>query len=300
MKHFLQLIVLPSALLIMVLFGCGKESSTEPEPKDDNEAISWLISENASYFSSEEHYGDEDTTGATIGVFSPMVNYFWYRQLLPDPLISITVNIIGDSAFVSWSGEFDGILHLFLSDTFPPDTIDEYTKSFTDTAQRYAILRRLYPHNEDPLRRRGWRLVKISGVEVVSQGNTVQVDSVRLNSSSYPDTLFTDPLALFAKEDVVTLTPEEKCSLTVYANNETAHVYLHSWMRHTQHHRSRFHNVGNGIFTGVWYAPSNDPNAMNRIHHCAFDMLSKGALEDTLAAYDSNAWLFPYLVTTSD
>jgi len=299
MKHFSKIAVLLSVVLIMVLVGCSKESSTEPEPKNDNEAIRWLINENPSYFSSQDHYGDEDTTAGKIGMFSPMVNYFWYREILPDPSISITIDIVGDSAYVSRSVEVQGILHLFLSDTFPPDTVDEYTKNFTDTGKRYAIFKRIYSQNEDPLRRRGWRLVMLSGVEIISQGNTVQVDSVRLNSSSYPDTLFTDPLALFTKENTVTLTPEEKCSLTVYTDNDTAHVFLHSWMRHIQHHRSQFKNIGNGVFTGVWYAPSDDPIATKTLHHVAFDMLSNGTLEDTLAAYDANAWLFPYVVNSS-
>lgn len=283
-------------ILGIALFGCTKKA-TEPVPENDSEAIQWLISENPSYFNTQDHYGSEDTSGSgTIGILS-MYNYFWYREILPDPTINVNIDIIGDSAYVTWSGEFNGILHLFLSDTFPPDTINEYTKNFTDDGKRYAIFKRLYPANEDPQRRRGWRLVKVSGAEIISQGNTVQIDSVRLNSSSYPDTILKDPLALFTKEDVITLKPEEKCSLTVYTNNDSAHVFLHSWMRHIQHHRSEFKNIGNGVFTGVWFAPSDDPNALKTRHHAAFDMLSKGTLEDTLSAYDSNAWIFPYLVS---
>jgi hypothetical protein len=111
------------------------------------------------------------------------------------------------------------MFHLFASDTFPPDTIVEYPKSFLDYGTRSAIFKRLYPVEDNPMRRRGWRLYVVSGAEIVSEGNTLQIDSVRLNCASYPDTLLTDPLAMFAKEDIVTLTPEERCSLTLYTNS---------------------------------------------------------------------------------
>jgi len=296
--------VFKAACLLVIIFGlliAGCSKTTEPEPATDEEAIDWLVRENPSYFNTEKHYGEEDTTGGKIGAFTPVITYFWYREILPDSvIININIDIIGDSAFVTWTGEFDGTFHLFASDTFPPDTIIEYTKDFTDFGTRYAIFRRHYRPNEDPERRRGWRLEKVSGAEIISEGNTVQIDSVRLNSASYPDTLLTNPLDLFAKEDVITLTPEEECSLTVYADNDTAHVFLHSWRKHKEHHRSKFVNIGNGVYTGVWFAPSNDPGVARVIHHCAFDMLSKETLADTIAPYDANAWLFPYLVTTSD
>jgi hypothetical protein len=301
MKNLLKLTVLSLVVMGLLLCGCGKESTTEPEPESDREAIRWLIEDNPSYFNTQNHYGEEDTTGGRIGTLSPIITYFWYREILKDSInIDVNIDIVGDSAFVSWFGEFDGIFHIFADTIFPPDSIIEYTKDFTDFGERNAVFKRLKPVNDDPQHRRGWRLVKVSGAEIISDGNTVQIDSVRLNSEHYPDTLLTDPLALFAKEDVVTLSPEEECSLTVYTNSDTLdHVFLHSWRKHTPHHRHPFHSIGNGVFTGVWLAPSNETGAMNVIHHVAFDMISTGTLDDDVEPYDSNAWLFPYMVTTS-
>ncbi len=299
MKQFLKLTGLIIVVLGLTLLGCSKSPD---EPQDDEEAINWLINDNPRYFNTEGHYGDEDTTGGALGIFTPCITYFWYRETIPDPSITIVIDIVGDSAFVSWSGIFEGTMNLFSStDTvFPPDTIIHYTKDYTDYGERYAIFKRLQPSNDDPLNRRGWRLVMVSGAEVTSNGNTVQVDSVRLNSPSYPDTLFIDPLALFDVDDVVTLTPEEKCSLTVYTNSDTLdvdYVFLHSWRRKIHHHRSRFTPLGDGVFTGVWYAPSNVEGATDVLHHVAFDMLSRETLDDTEEPYDCNAWLFPYVVT---
>jgi hypothetical protein len=301
MKNAIKLTGICFLVLYLLVLGCGKET-TDPEPETDSEAIDWLINENPRYFNSENHYGDEDTTGGKMGICTPIITYFWYRELDTEPTIHVEVDIVGDSAFVSWTGEFDGILHLFSSDTFPPDTILEYTKDFLDLGTRYAVFKRVCTPEEDPYRRRGWRLVAVSGGEIVSAENTVVIDSVRLNSESYPDTLFTDPLAIFAREDIVTLLPEERCSLTVYTNSDTVdvdYVFLHSWRRNIKHHRHRFAYVGNGTFTGVWFAPSHTEGAVDIVHHVAFDMLDKETLDDDVSPYDANAWLFPYLVTGS-
>jgi hypothetical protein len=299
MKTTLKLAAVVLVLAGLLFTACTKESSTEPEPGTDLEALQWLIGENPRYFNTQSHYGNEDTTGGSFVICTPVIHYFWYREVDPDPVIHVDIDIVGDSAFVSWTGEFTGTFHLFASDTFPPDTIIDYPKDFQDYGTRYAIFKRLYLPEEDPERRRGWRLSLVSGAEIISDGNTVQIDSVRLNCTSYDDTLLTDPLAMFGRDDIVSLVPEERCSLTVYTNSEDVdhdYVFLHSWRRDIEHHRHRFTHIGNGVFTGVWFAPINSASTVNIIHHCAFDMIDKQTLDDDTEPYDSNAWLFPYTV----
>jgi hypothetical protein len=299
MKNVLKLTGVIMVISALLFSACSKDSGTEPEPGTDLEAIQWLIGENPRHFNTESHYGNEDTTEGGFGICTPVIHYFWYREVDPEPYINVNIDIVGDSAFVSWAGEFTGTFHLFASDTFPPDTIVDYPKDFQDYGTRYAIFKRLYPPEDDPERRRGWRLYMVSGAEIISEGNTVQIDSVRLNCASYDDTLITDPLAMFTKEDIVTLTPEERCSLTVYTNSQDVdhdYVFLHSWRRDIEHHRHRFTHLGNGVFTGVWFAPSNSQEATRIVHHCAFDMIDKQTLDDDTEPYDANAWLFPYLV----
>lgn len=303
MKQVIKLTGFLLVIIGLVFWGCS-EKTTEPGTNPDEESIRSIILENPSYFNTQNHYGEEDTTGGKFSGRSPINTFFWYREILPNPNIQVNIDIIGDSAFVTWTGEFDGILHLFASETFPPDSIIEYTKDFTDKGIRYAIFKRFYSPDEDPQHRRGWRLVELSGAEIISKDvNTVWIDSVRLNCSSYPDTLLNDPLALFEKEDIITLIPEEECTLTVYTNSDSAnaaYVFLHSWRRHIQNHRRRFNYIGNGVFTGVWFAPSNLSGAINAIHHCAFDMISRETLKDDTLSYNANAWLFPYKVRVSD
>ena len=301
MKRFLKLSSFLMVVCILLFFGCEKDSSGLDEPETDLEAIQWLIQENPAYYNTQTHYGEEDTTSVG-GPRSPIVTYFWYRDIDPYPSISVNIDIFEDSAYVVWTGEFDGIFNLWASESFPPDTIYHYTKDYTDFGERHAVFKRLFLPEEDPLLRRGWRLTDISGAESISQVNTVRVDSVRLNSVSYPNKLFTDPLALFDIDDIVTLTPGEECSLTVYTNSDPVnvdHVFLHSWRDDIEHHRHPFDHIGNGIFSGVWIAPTNAPNVIEVIHHSAFDMISYETLEDDTLSYNSNAWLFPYRVVSS-
>lgn len=298
MKRFHKFSSFVMMVCIFIFFGCEKDSSGLDEPETDMEAIQWLIQENPAYFNTQTHYGEEDTTGVG-SPRSPIVTYFWYRNIDPYPSISLDIDIFEDSAYVEWTGDFDGIFNIFAYEIYPPDII---TKDYTDFCERHAVFKRFFTPDEDPLHRRGWRLTDISGAESISQVNTVRVDSVRLNSVSYPNKLFTDPLALFDIDDIVTLTPGEECSLTVYTNSDPVnvdYVFFHSWRQDIEHHRHQFDHIGNGVFAGVWIAPSNMPGAISVVHHSAFDMISYETLEDDSLSYNSNAWLFPYQVVIS-
>ncbi len=302
MNRFLKLSSFLMVVCIILFWGCDKDSSGLDEPETDLEAIEWLIQENPAYFNTESHYGEEDTTRVG-GSRSSIIPFYWYRNIDLYPSISVNIEILEDSAYVVWSGEFDGIFNLLAYESSSPDTIYHYTKDYIDFGERHAIFKRLHLPEEDPLNRRGWRLTDISGAESISQVNTVRVNSVRLNSASYPDTLFMDPLALFALEDIITVAPEEVCSLTVYTNSQhmqhVDYIFFHSWSENMPHHRSRFDHIGDGNFTGVWIAPSDMSGALNVVHHSAFDMISYETLEDDTLSYNSNAWLFPYRVVNS-
>ncbi|RLC46802.1 MAG: hypothetical protein DRH57_05365, partial [Candidatus Cloacimonadota bacterium] len=157
MKQFLKNAGFLVCVLGLVLWGCS-ENSTEPDtyPKTDKEAINMLMEENSSYFNIQTHYGEEDTTGGKYGKSSYINTCFWYRELHAYPSINITIDIVGDSAYVTWIGTHNGILHLFAPDT---DTILHFKKDFTDKGERYAVFKRIYPVDNDSIHRRGWRLV---------------------------------------------------------------------------------------------------------------------------------------------
>ena len=298
MKKIILFTVIIGVIAFLSIWGCG-ENATEVDntPDSDEEAIQLLLDENSTYFETDNQYGEEDTTGVRTEGKDEINTFFWFREKTNEPDANINIEINGDSAFVEIQRFYEGILHLFAweNDT----TVVTYTKDFNDQSLRYAIFKRIYTPENDPLHRRGWRLQEVSGAETGSPNHTVKIDSVRLNCDSYADTVFTNPLAIFSVEDIVKLYPEERCSLTVYTNcgdEIPDYVFLHSWQRNSPHYRRRFSYDGNGVFSGVWFAPSNTQQSTGRVHHAAFDMLSNETLKDDSLSYDSQAWIFPYRV----
>lgn len=294
MKIIIKLLLL-SCLVGLFIWGCSDEGLTNADLTDE-EALDLLITDNQSYFDTNNHYGEEDTTDVRFGYRDPLNTFFWYRELQSASL-NYNILITGDSAFVEFNGDFTGVLNLFAAQ----DSIELHIKDFVEHSARNAVFKRLEDIEDDPLNRRGWRLTDVSGAETGPGDQSVRIDSIRLNCDSYPDTVFTDPMALFSVDDLITLYPQERCSLTVYTNFdvnvENDFVFLHSWRRFIQHFRSRFQFIDNGVYTGVWYAPANMGNVLTTVHHAAFDMIKYETLMDDEFQYDSNAWLLPYRVS---
>ena len=293
MKTFIKLLMLTCISAILVL-GC-EEVLTNADITDE-EALDLLITDRQDYFDSQNHYGEEDTTDVRLEFREPINTFFWFREL-QTAVLNYEIYITGDSAYVEFAGDYTGDLNIFAAE----DPVELFLKDFEEHSTRNAVFKRLEDVDDDPLTRRGWRLTDVTGAETGPGNQSVRIDSVRLNCYSYPDTVFTDPSAMFSKYDLITLYPEERCSLTVYTNFdgviEQDLVFLHSWRRYIPHFRTRFEFVEDGVYAGVWFAPANTGNALSRVHHTAFDMIKYETLLDDEYQYDSNAWSFPYQVS---
>ena len=293
MKTVIKLLLL-TCFSTILFWGC-EESLTNADLTDE-EALDLLITDRQDYFDSQNHYGEEDTTNVRLEFREPINTFFWFREL-QTASVNYNIQITGDSAYVEFTGEFTGELNLFAAE----EPVEIFLKDFDEHSARNAIFKRLEDVDEDPLTRRGWRLTNVTGAETGPGNQSVRIDSVRLNCYSYPDTVFIDPTTMFSKEDLITLYPEERCSLTVYTNFdgivERDLVFLHSWRRFVPHFRTRFEFVEDGVYAGVWLAPANSGNALNKVHHAAFDMIKYETLLDDEYEYDSNAWSFPYKVS---
>jgi len=270
--------LLVAAFLALLLVGC--EKVTEVTLSDEDE-IGRLIAE-LIWFSSTGYYHREDTT-STLG--NPITPIFWWREADGDPAfgLEIQVNSERDSAFVTLTLHISGTLHNIADTGMGIDTVD---KPLNDIATRYAI----FLKDTVETYHQGWRLYKISGVEVVSDTVTVAIDSVTIVSSRYPHTSLTDPLALFLLDDALKFTQGEGVSLWVYANDGTADVYFHLW-RETNWLRWGFRNEGGGVHFGVWTTPLEA-----NVYHTGFDILQHETLWDDTYPYDSNVWLLPFVV----
>lgn len=141
-----------------------------------------------------------------------------------------------------------------------------------------------------------WKVSGISGVDVRSFtppdtsssmrtfGNT-EIKSVRIQTSTL-DTTITDPLQFVMLRRVHCFGPSENVMVTVTTASDTDVVVLvRPGIRH------RFHNNGDGTYTLSWQTSFEDG-----IRHFGVNAISKGTLFDDQAPYDSDAWLFPYMI----
>lgn len=276
-----------AALMLILIWGCEK-SPTGTEATTDKEAIEQMMFDNVGgYFSFDDHYGADDTT-ATKGTKGIKEYAFaiWWRW--PSSWVrDITIHIENDSAYVTYTGAVTGIFHLMVDSVPPLDTLIDHPKDLEDTFTRYAIFRRYADSVEAGYR--GWRLEKITGVEVTSKDHTVDIDSVRVQSTSYPDTVITDPLVFVDRESIFTFGPEEEVTLTVYSP-DSIYAFLHArgcFGGNCHWWRWRF-NASN---TGTWTTPHHEG-----VRVAAFDILHKNTIDNIDYIYDSNAWIFPYMV----
>jgi len=273
MKRVLALTVLIS---LVAFFGCGKEGVEGVD--QDRAAIESLV-ESSPYLGSTEHYGEEDTTG-TKGEVLPV---FWWRGHPTNIERNVYISIVGDSAFAEINTTVYDTLHIIAVDSVGDTTLQEYTKYFIDHGKRYAVFKR----DTTADYHRGWRLYALSGVEVISDTNTVEIDSVKIEWDGNVE-MITDPLEIQTRDKVLTVSPNEELIITVYTNDVPAFVFLHTW-RWDRPHRWRL-QYGNNAFHGWCLC------APGGVHHIAIDMMARTTLLDTEYPYDSNAWIIPYRV----
>ena len=167
-------------------------------------------------------------------------------------------------------------------------------KPLADHWVRRILLKRLPTADST---RSAWRVVATSGVEVTSRAATTRISSLRFQTVGV-DTTITSPLHFFYLRRILRLEPGTPVTLTVTTLRNDDVVVMCRFG-----HRFRFHNNGDGTYTGVWLVPDlrleNGPRpgpGRPPIYHFGVNALSKGTLFDNQAPYDSQAWLLPVLL----
>ena len=189
------------------------------------------------------------------------------------------------------------------ADTMPPDTLHIVRKPLDDQWVRRLLLKRIPRryHDDgygdvamtaatdgdhygggDSLR---WKVVATSGVKVTSKDATTHIVSLRFQTGT-KDTTITDPLAFWRLRRFVAVAPMDSVKLTVTTerNDDVVVLFAH-------YGRRRFHNNGDNTYTGVWRAPF-----FAGVEHVGVNAFSNGTLFDDAAAYDSQAWILPYVI----
>jgi hypothetical protein len=159
-------------------------------------------------------------------------------------------------------------------------------KPLDDRWVRRVLLQRVRVSEHD---RPVWRIVATSAVKVTSKDATTQITSLRVQSGDL-DTTITDPARFFHLRRILRFDPGVAVTLTATTLRNDDVVVLQ-----LRDHRLRFHNNGDNTYTGTWTV-----GLLAGPRHVGVNALSNGTLFDDTAAYDSQAWLVPFLVRPSD
>ncbi|MCK4255302.1 hypothetical protein KAX35_00320 [candidate division WOR-3 bacterium] len=269
---WLLLLIIP----IVLIFGCGKQGL---EGVDQDRAALESLIESSAYLTTDEHYGNEEAEDTKDDILP----IFWWRGRPAKIEREIYITIVDDSAFVEINTTIYDTLFIQAIDSFGDTTITLYKKPYIDYGKRFAIFKK----DTLPSYFRGWRLYALSGIEVISDTNTVDIDSIQIEWNGNIE-MITDPLELQNRDEVLTFSSNEELIITVYTNDVPAFVFLHT-PKYGHPHRWRL-QYGNGTYHGWCLC------ARNGVHHIAIDMIARPTLLDSEYPYDSNAWILPYRV----
>lgn len=178
-------------------------------------------------------------------------------------------------------------------DSLAPDSSTTHVvhKRLADLWERHVLLRRVRASSDST--HTVWKVAAVSGVKITSfhgtdaapAFGTTRVVRLRIQSAS-GDTVINDPLGLFRLRTIPGFQAGENVTLTATTlRNDDVVVLIRAG------DRRRFHNNGDNTYTIFWRA-SPEIGA----HHVGVNALSHGTLFDDAAPYDSQSWLFPYVV----
>jgi hypothetical protein len=155
-------------------------------------------------------------------------------------------------------------------------------KRLVDHWVRHLVLHRVdVPGYERPQ----WRVVGTSGVQITAEAAVTRIASVRVQGAAL-DTTILDPLAIFRLRRVLSFEAEDSVVVTVTTERNDDVVVLQLRDRHVP-----FHNNGDNT-----YSIKLRTGMLRGVHHLGIDALAHGTLFDDAAAYDSQAWILPFVV----
>lgn len=259
------------------------------DPEADKAAIRALVEEDTTYFKSGTERDYEDTTWSSLDGDTTLK--FWLRGPQEhDSVPFVDVEVIGDSAVVTWSQHNYG--QLLIWPNIPETTGVLWVKELTERAELSAVFLRQGRETDD---NRGWRLHAISLAAGLSEpDSSVRIDSVRI-ASSLRDIVIADPLRTYYRIDsLMWFTPGELLTVTLYTNVPDGQAFLHTFLS-VLPVRIPFNSEGDGRFTGTWHA-----QLFPWLRFAIFDVMSRNTLYHPTEPYGFRGWLLPYLIKSAD
>ena len=256
------------AALVISAVGCNRS-------KTDDELIREAVT-NSDYFSTRSIEGTGTKAMDTLDYLT------WWREATSHPDPYLEISRVGDSAYVVFSGKALGNFHILLWGG------GDSVKPFGDSATIEGIVKNLGT-DEDP----DWQVTDVTGVHAISYQNppSFTIDSVRVIMGG-TDTVFLDPMNMFAIEDVMTLNPGNgdtvKCWAWVSGAAVDGAMHL---IGKDEHHRIDFQDSTTFFYTQFARSAENPG-----VHFIGIDFFNKSTLDDTDYPYECRLWLLPYMV----
>ena len=294
MKSHVWFALLP--LTALALAGCGRStgstqaSSTAPPTGSDQAQVASVLASNPDYvnedlYASQQAQAYDQASG--LAAIRPL--NFW-RAITNVETTFDTEFGPPDStgrptrALVTIHRHLTGTFNIAAVVETPDDTSRTRIQKPLDDAwtRRIALVR--LPDRLDPSITR-WRLAGTSGVDVRTRGGVTRVQSLRIQTADL-DTTITDPLELHRLRRMILLPGGTAVTLTATTGSSSDVVLFYG-----HDSRRRFTNNGDGTFTFHFIA-----DRYIGIRNFGVDALSHGTLFDDAEPYDSNAWIFGYVV----
>jgi hypothetical protein len=271
--------------VVLILAACTKEPGVS---LNDEDAIRSIITEDmAEWFNPYAALEDTTVKNDSFGILGlaedtlPFIRA-WGRKV-GDKLKKITILVDEDTAYVTVNWYVEGIFHVITPDW------EDLEKPLSDTSARYAVFLRT---GERTGNRRGWVLDSLSWIEVESESMSVDLDSVRV-SCSVLDTVITDPLELWQREEIPLMEPGDEVEITLHVDDfHSTMAFLHHGRNFPGRRRYRFEPDSSGqVLRGTWIVPEAPG-----VYHAAFDLIHEDSFFTEDHPYDSNTWLLCYRV----
>lgn len=290
------------ALVGALAAGCGRSTPSEPTglgsgstatpTAEDIAQVNAEVSANTPYVEEDVYEGNDparlDPADGAMAAIRPL---WWWRTIRSVTRNLETQYLDPDSAgrpttaVVTVRKRLQGSFNVLAGDSLAaPDSL--VRKPLDDRWVRRLLLKRVRVDSTGQAR---WRLAGTSGVEVTSANAVTRIRSVRVQAGAL-DTTITDPLQMHRMRRVLHVPAGAEVRVTVQTGAPDDLVLLYRWM-----HRARFHNDGSGAYTFRWTAGSE-----RGLRHFGVNALSRGTLFDDAAPYDSQAWLFAFVVFDAD
>ena len=293
MKYRVWFVLL--AIAGLALAGCGHstnstQASTAAPSGTDQAQVAGVLAENPDYVN-EDLFASQISQSYDESVGAAAINPLRFWRSITDVQTSFDTQFgppdstgRPTTALVTIHRHLTGSFNIVAGSTTPMDTSRALIqKPLADDWTRKIALERL-PDRFGPAITR-WHLAGTSGVTVQSQGGVTQIKSLRIQSANM-DTTIMDPLELHRLRRIFFVPEAGTVTLTATTGNASDIVLFYG-----HDSRRRFASNGDGTFTFTFTA-----DRFIGLRNFGVDALSHGTLFDDTAAYDSNAWIFPYVV----